>query len=101
MIDESEDLMTIAQAAKTIPNRAGGRGVNKSTVWRWLLRGVHGVRLETALRGGVRFTSKQALQRFFAASTAAADSVPLDLCPVFQQRRAHEAAERELAAAGL
>ena len=50
-----------------------GRPINRSTAHRWRTRGVRGEKLETVLCGGVRFTSVEGLERFFAASTAAAD----------------------------
>jgi hypothetical protein len=37
------------------------------TLFRWSLRGVRGVRLETWLVGGRRFTSRDAIARFIAA----------------------------------
>ena len=49
-----------------------------STFQRWRSRGVHGVRLESILIGGERYTSEEALQRFFAAITAAADGQPVE-----------------------
>lgn len=44
-----------------------------ATLHRWRLRGVNGVRLETLKVGGRRVTSLEALQRFIAGTTAAAD----------------------------
>ncbi len=43
------------------------------TVWRWRQRGVRGVRLETFMVGGRRFTTQEAHRRFVEAVTAAAD----------------------------
>lgn len=97
MIDTlTEALVTMAQAARETPNRAGGRGVNVSTTCRWFLRGIAGVKLETILIGGVRYTSREALQRFFAAATAAADGTPNAGTPK-QREREIAAAEAELA----
>ncbi len=68
MIDTNkETLLTIQQAAKSLPNRKGGRGLNFSTVWRWVLNGCRGHKLETVLVGGTRFTSHEAIERFQAA----------------------------------
>lgn len=47
-----------------------GLSVNRSTVFRWRTRGIGGVKLETCRFGGWRWTSEEALQRFFAASNA-------------------------------
>src|SRR5262245_39852687 len=74
MIDSAtETMLTLGQAARETPNRQGRRGIDARTIWRWAKRGIHGVLLETLRIGGVRYTSREALQRFFAASTAAAD----------------------------
>ena len=96
MITLSESLMTLAAAARTLPGRTG-RGLHAATVWRWSLRGVRGVCLETVMIGGIRYTSREALERFIAATTSAAKGAT----PIFrtsaQRLRAIEAAERELA----
>lgn len=73
MIDAlNEDIITLAAAASEIPGRSG-RGLNGCTIWRWHARGIRGIRLETLMIGGIRYTSREALQRFFAATTAAAE----------------------------
>ena len=43
-----------------------------STLHRWRLNGIRGVKLETCLIGGKRCTSLEALQRFITATTSAA-----------------------------
>jgi Protein of unknown function (DUF1580) len=101
MIDSAEDLVTIPQAARAVPRGQGQFGVDPSTVWRWHLRGVRGVRLETLLVGGKRFTSAQALDRFFQATTAAAAGLPNPVSASAQRRKAIASAERELAEAGI
>lgn len=50
-----------------------GTRVSPNTCHRWRLRGVRGVKLDTLLVGGIRSTSIEALQRFFAATTRAQD----------------------------
>jgi Protein of unknown function (DUF1580) len=96
-----EELVTLSEAAKIVPGSQSRRGVNVSTVWRWTMKGAKGVKLETIMRGGVRFTSKEALQRFFTRTTAAADGMPAPVATPAIRRRAIEAAERELAADGI
>ena len=50
-------------------------GVNATTIWRWTLRGVRGgIRLESFIVGGRRYTTEQAFTRFVERITAAADS---------------------------
>ena len=65
----TETPKTLAKAAQTLP----GGPVHVSTVHRWRMKGVRGVRLETFLRGGIRYTTDEAIERFSAATTAAAD----------------------------
>ena len=97
MIDiTKENLETLGQAARGIPGRTG-RGVSTSAIWRWTTVGVRGCVLETILIGGVRYTSKEAMERFIAAqnkSAAAAHSPD-------GRQAAKERAERELKDAGI
>ncbi len=77
--------------------------VNASTVWRWSLRGCRGVRLESFSVGAKRYTTAEAFARFVAATTAAANGGDLvaTQCTSRQQDAEIDAAERELAAAGI
>jgi hypothetical protein len=98
MIDTAtEHLLTLSQAARSLPNRRGKRGVNVSTVWRWMQRGIRGVRLDSSLIGGIRYTSQEALERFFSAVTAAANGEQVAPLTSRQRERRIQAAERELA----
>lgn len=64
MIDTtSETLLTVKDVARRYPGRTG-KGLNYATVWRWIQRGVAGVRLEIVCVGGQTYTSKEALERF-------------------------------------
>lgn len=45
-----------------------------ATLHRWRLRGLHGVRIVTFLRGGRRFVTRGAISQFYASVTRAADS---------------------------
>jgi hypothetical protein len=50
-------------------NRHTSLRKNVSTYFRWVTRGVRGVRLETVKVGGATHTSKAAIQRFFRTLT--------------------------------
>ena len=89
---KTETPITLAKAAQTLP----GGAVHVSTVWRWHRRGIRGIRLETVCRGGIRCTSDEAIERFFAAITAAADGEPAPTRTPRQRQRAMQHAEREL-----
>lgn len=102
MIDTTkEQPIPFSVAAREVPNRNGGRGVSVPTTWRWAMRGIRGIRLESIMVGGVRMTTAEALQRFYAATTAAADGVPLPTRTPAARAREIAAAEAELSAAGI
>jgi hypothetical protein len=58
-----EQLVSLNQAAAILPGH-----VHVSTVRRYHLYGLHGVRLETVLIAGKRWTSREALGRFVLAT---------------------------------
>lgn len=93
----TENLKTLNEAARTLP----GGPVHVSTMHRWRLKGVHGVRLATILRGGIRFTSDEAIDRFFAAITSAADGDVQPALTSLQREREIRKAEREATEAGI
>jgi hypothetical protein len=71
---EHESLISLAAAAKILPGRP-----SIPTLWRWRSRGVGGVRLETVVIGGRRYTSHEAIAKFIAGTTAARDGPPAPL----------------------
>jgi hypothetical protein len=92
-----EKLIPISE----IPSHAPGRP-HLATCWRWTNRGCRGVKLETLLIGGKRFTSLEALQRFAEATTAAADGTStITASTPAAARKAHDKACRELGEAGI
>ena len=65
MIDvNQEELIRPGDVPKCLPPRANGKRLHISAVYRWMLHGVRGHRLETATVGGATYTSIEALQRF-------------------------------------
>lgn len=98
----TETVLTLTEAAKRLPRRRAGRRVHPSCLYRWTKNGCRGVFLEFTQIGGTRCTSLEALDRFFAALTAAAQAeTPVPPPPSKSRRRAIEAAERRLARANL
>ena len=67
-----EDPLPIRDVPAEVQEATGHRP-HIATVWRWVQRGCRGVKLETALVGGRRITSREAIHRFVEATTAAAD----------------------------
>jgi hypothetical protein len=84
---ESEHLIAVADAPSVIPGRP-----HKGTVWRWVLNGIRGIKLESIVVGSKRFTSREAVDRFISATTAVANGEPAPT-------RSPRAREREIARA--
>lgn len=100
MIDpNSETLLSLTQAAKTLPVRRGGKRAHVSCLYRWTTVGCRGVILESIQIGGTRCTSRESLALFFERLTYA-DGPRADRTPNRRQR-ASAAAERELEREGL
>ena len=71
MIDVvNEKMMPFRQVPKWCEKHIGKR-IHPTTIHRWRIRGARGVKLDTILIGGQRFTSVETLLRFFAESTEA------------------------------
>lgn len=66
---KTEHIVTFKEAARYLPRHPA-----ISTLQRWRLYGIEGVKLETIRIGGIRYTSLEALQRFADATTAAVDA---------------------------
>ena len=70
MIDmHYEDLIPVREVPAALPLQPGGRRIHLATVYRWMSRGVRGVRLEWIRIGGHTFTSREALVRFVEATS--------------------------------
>ena len=68
---QSEEILPLTEVAKALPRLRGGRKVHLSTIYRWISRGVNGVRLESLKLGRATVTSREALQRFAERQTRA------------------------------
>ena len=90
-----ETLIPFAQAGEAFP---GKDRVSPATLHRWRLHGVRGVKLETLLVGGLRYTSTEAIYRFIQAQNDEPSQVTMT--PV-QRRRQSEAARAELTKMGI
>lgn len=73
-----EGLLTLTEAAKlkTLPSR-GGKRPSLNTVWRWAMKGIKGVKLETVRVGNAWCTSEPAVVRFIERLTAAYRGEPV------------------------
>lgn len=102
MIDTTlENPVPLSLLAREVVNREGRRGINVSTLWRWIQRGVKGQRLESLMVGGIRMSTREALSRFFVATTAAANGEAIPIHTDRQRERAIQHAKNVLEAAGI
>jgi hypothetical protein len=63
----NEQLYSLAEITKFIP-RSKGKKVHASSVYRWVIAGKAGVKLEAIMASGSGwYTSREALARFWAA----------------------------------
>lgn len=65
----TENPITVSRARNELAHLYGER-LNKSTIGRWCLQGVGGVKLEHVRLGNQIFTSLPAITRFIEARTA-------------------------------
>ena len=63
----SEDLISLREAAGTVPRPAGKKPLPYATIWRWAHRGLNGHKLETVKIGSQVMTSHQRLHAFLKA----------------------------------
>ena len=96
---QSEQTVPLSEAPAHIPGRP-----HVASVYRWTTQGVRGgIRLESIVVGGVRYTSIEAIQRFIERTTAASAgaSVPPPKPTTRQREAAIRRAERALERAGV
>ena len=91
-----ETLLTFEDARTAFP---GDRRLSLATLHRWRLNGVRGVKLETVLIGGLRHTSREAIDRMIVAQNA--DDAPVAAITPTQRRKQSEAARTELERMGV
>jgi hypothetical protein len=82
--------MPLAEIAKHLPKR-NGRGVSRSTLYRWVKYGLKGHKLAYVQVGGTRCTSMANVEKFFASLSSE---------PQVREEKAPEKATKEAKAAG-
>ena len=85
------------------PRHFPGKRPHISTIYRWLERGVRGVKLESFCVGSRRYVTQKAIDQFIERTTAAGpySQVPSTSTVAKQRQREIEQAERELDEAGI
>lgn len=99
MITIDEQLLTVREAARLFPGRRGNP-INISTIWRWMLDHRRGVQLESIIVGGVRYTSRSAIQRYIERLNPEQAAAP-SIRTATQRSRASARAARALERAGI
>ncbi len=83
----NENLIPLREVPRRLPRRPNGRPLHISAVYRWVQRGVRGVRLEAIRIGGTTYTSVEALQRFAERQNTPALLIPDPVNPVSRSRQ--------------
>lgn len=94
---KTETVVSFSDARSAFP---GNRRVSLATLHRWRQRGIRGIRLETCLIGGLRYTSREAISRFLASQNAD-DAPAAPVITATQRRRQSESAQQELQRMGV
>lgn len=101
MIDpNTETLISLSDAAKSLPRRRGGKKPHISCIYRWTTSGCRGEILDSIQVGGTRCTSPEALARFFRRLTSGDVAEVPTVRSVAERQRAAEKAMRDLERAG-
>ena len=88
-----EQLLPLAKAVE----QATGQRPHPSTLHRWRLRGISGVKLETVRCGGRRLCSADSVRKFLSDVTAVIDGHPPQARTSKQSERDMDRAAAELA----
>ena len=90
----AEELVSLRDVPKLLPAKADGKRIHISAVYRWVQRGIKGVRLEAIHIGGTSYTSREALQRFASPRGGVLAEKTVNYSAL--RRRQIEAAEKHL-----
>ena len=81
MADACENLIALTEVPDLLPRRRG-RKIHYSTVFRWATKGARGKVLHSQLVGGIRFTTRGALDRFLSDGSAGGDECHHDVAAI-------------------
>lgn len=90
----AEKVIAIREVPRYLPVRPNGKRVHISACYRWIQRGVRGVRLEAVRIGGTMYTSVEALERFglrLSDDTSATPRLPKSSA---REREVNQASQR-------
>ena len=85
-------LRPVSEYCKRLPSRCAGKRLNRSTIWRWVLRGVGGWKLKTVMVGGGRCTCDAWVHAFIYRKPTG-PRAPGSLAPISAEERSEIEAE--------
>jgi hypothetical protein len=95
------DVVSLAQGARELPRLRASKPVSPSTLWRWAVHGIRGIRLPIARVGGTAVTTRAALRQFLADVEAARRRSSLEQRPAQTVPTPSDQAAAELAHLGI
>lgn len=95
LTDSLRDAMPLSRASDYIPGNP-----HVATLWRWVAKGVSGIKLSVVRVGGRTMVTPDAIETFLAALNAADEPQSPEITPS-QRRRQSEAARKALAEIGI
>lgn len=90
----TETVIAIREIPRYLPARPNGKRVHISACYRWIQRGVRGVKLEALRVGGTMYTSVEALERFGLRLTDGASGTRTSPESSARKRQVNQASQR-------
>lgn len=92
MIDlNQESPIPLREIPENLPKR-NGKKISLPTIYRWVQKGLHGIRLETVYSGGIHCSTVEAIRRFDEAVTQVKRGARV-MHPTISEDSAKDAAE--------
>ena len=89
--DDLRDLLTVGEVCRLLPGRKPGQPLNRSTLYRWVLRGCRGVRLKLIKIGGLTRIRRSDLEEFVREVSRRRNSIERSEAPPIDEHAAREA----------
>jgi hypothetical protein len=99
--DQLDELIPLGRVPDLLPPGPHGKRPHVSAVFRWVQRGIRGVRLRAVQAAGRRCTTRRWISEFFAALSEATGLPTAQPRSPAARKRSHEQADRVLTEAGL
>lgn len=93
MHDPRQELIALRELPKLLPKRPNGKRVHLATIYRWIQRGVRGVRLRATKIGGSTFIEQRNLDDFIDKLSEPKESAISPITPKARTRAAERASK--------